>query len=274
MNNNNNEDKYQCGCGSVLKKTSKHTHEKTKKHLKFLGEPSSVSDDKYTCECGSVLKKTSKKTHEKSKKHLCFSGVKVPKSNEVLGYKCVCGSVLKKSSKCSHEKSKKHLNFISKCESVCEDESVCETPELKYRNVIKLGSKLLNDHNLNDWKFELDNAKTRAGVTKYVPKIISISRGFVIKAPDSEILNTILHEIAHALVGHSEGHNKVWKAKAIDIGCDGERCHQIEFTESKYVLCCSKCLTVVYKTLIKTKRISHPERYISNCCKAILVSKT
>ena len=41
---------------------------------------------------------------------------------------------------------------------------------------------------------------------------------------DDEVLDTILHEIAHALVGPQHGHDAVWRAKAREIGCTGERC--------------------------------------------------
>lgn len=37
------------------------------------------------------------------------------------------------------------------------------------------------------------------------------------------IENTILHEIAHAIVGASHHHDKVWKDCAQRIGCDGSR---------------------------------------------------
>jgi hypothetical protein len=39
-----------------------------------------------------------------------------------------------------------------------------------------------------------------------------------------EIVDTILHEIAHALVGPRHGHDTVWKAKCTDIGARPERC--------------------------------------------------
>ncbi len=35
---------------------------------------------------------------------------------------------------------------------------------------------------------------------------------------------TILHEIAHALVGPGHGHDSVWRTQALKIGCTGSRC--------------------------------------------------
>jgi hypothetical protein len=42
--------------------------------------------------------------------------------------------------------------------------------------------------------------------------------------PIPKTRDTILHEIAHALTpGHN--HDSVWRAKSIEIGCDGKRCY-------------------------------------------------
>lgn len=37
------------------------------------------------------------------------------------------------------------------------------------------------------------------------------------------VMDTILHEIAHALVGRGHGHDYVWKSKAREIGCNAKR---------------------------------------------------
>ena len=60
-----------------------------------------------------------------------------------------------------------------------------------------------------------------------------------------EIKNTILHEIAHALVGSQHGHSQIWRKKAREIGCDASRCHHIVFSKPKYILTCNnKCFEV------------------------------
>jgi predicted RNA-binding Zn-ribbon protein involved in translation (DUF1610 family) len=53
-----------------------------------------------------------------------------------------------------------------------------------------------------------------------------------------------LHEIAHALVGPGYGHCWVWKRKALEIGCNGKRCHSKEDTilvESTLIANCPNC---------------------------------
>ena len=72
------------------------------------------------------------------------------------------------------------------------------------------------------WSFRFNTNKTRAGVCKFRPKRIEISVHHF-ASPMVSIQNTINHEIAHALVGYGHGHNHVWRSKAIELGCDGQR---------------------------------------------------
>ena len=73
------------------------------------------------------------------------------------------------------------------------------------------------------WTFGFNNNKRRLGVCKWHKKRLELSNFYVDQAPMSKLKNTVLHEIAHALTPY-HGHDKVWKAKAIEIGCNGERC--------------------------------------------------
>ena len=47
---------------------------------------------------------------------------------------------------------------------------------------------------------------------------ISLQINYCITQDIEEIRNTILHEIAHALVGNENVHNLVWKKKALELG--------------------------------------------------------
>ena len=68
------------------------------------------------------------------------------------------------------------------------------------------------------WVFEWDNAKSRMGCSKYTKKIISMSKPLAQVNSDEENVDTLLHEIAHALCPFP-GHNKVWQNLCLDIGC-------------------------------------------------------
>ena len=111
-----------------------------------------------------------------------------------------------------------------------------------FQNFLKLARSEMNKHGLIDWDLDLDYAKVRAGACFFNEKKISFSRNFIKKSSHEDINDTILHEIAHALVGPKHGHNKVWKEMALKLGCSAQRCHTLEFSEYKWVrFCVNEC---------------------------------
>lgn len=112
---------------------------------------------------------------------------------------------------------------------------------MTHHNVTQLAKMLLTQSGLaaQGWTFRLNNNRSRLGVCRYRGKSIELSV-FHLTSPDKEIMNTLLHEIAHALVGPGHGHGPVWKRKAIEIGCTGERCGKME-APAKYTGTCVKC---------------------------------
>lgn len=99
---------------------------------------------------------------------------------------------------------------------------------------------LMADHGLIDtgWKFKFDSAKRRFGCCNYTRKTISLSLPLNLIRTEEMIMNTMLHEIAHALVGYNAGHGPVWKAKAMAIGCNGDRCSSDVSLPKKWVGTC------------------------------------
>ena len=104
----------------------------------------------------------------------------------------------------------------------------------------QMAIELINQHGLIDkgWYFEFDSAVRRAGCCHYGEKKITLSTTLTEIRDEANVRNTILHEIAHALVGHGNGHNRKWKAKAVEIGCDGQRCYSDVRMEGKYKITC------------------------------------
>jgi predicted SprT family Zn-dependent metalloprotease len=89
---------------------------------------------------------------------------------------------------------------------------------------LAIGRSLLREHGLDGWRIVADGAKTRAGVCRFGRRQIGISAPLTALHDEAEVRDTILHEIAHALVGPRHGHDAVWRAKAVEIGSSGERC--------------------------------------------------
>ena len=88
----------------------------------------------------------------------------------------------------------------------------------------RLGRRLLAEHGLGEWTIVFGQAKRQAGLCKPGAKEIKLSAPLTSIHPEAEVRDTLLHEIAHALVGTQHGHDDVWRATALRIGCSGLRC--------------------------------------------------
>ena len=55
-------------------------------------------------------------------------------------------------------------------------------------------------------------------------KRIELSEHYVARNDRAHVVDTILHEIAHALVGTQHGHDTVWKAMCVTLGCQPRAC--------------------------------------------------
>ena len=84
--------------------------------------------------------------------------------------------------------------------------------------------ELLTLHGLDGWTVGLDNAKTRAGACHFGAQTISLSRPLTRLRSPNQVRDTVLHEIAHALVGPAHGHDAVWRSAALAVGCTATRC--------------------------------------------------
>lgn len=103
---------------------------------------------------------------------------------------------------------------------------------------LELAASLMQAHGLAGWSVRLDHARRRAGQCDYRKREISLSRHYVRHADEAHIRDTILHEIAHALVGPRHGHDAVWRRKAREIGCTATRCHTLNFALEPWLMRC------------------------------------
>lgn len=87
---------------------------------------------------------------------------------------------------------------------------------------------LISLHLDETWTFGFDNAKRRAGLCDYARKRISVSRYLAARHDDDANHQTLLHEVAHALVGAAAGHGPAWKKAARELGYVGGTTHRLE----------------------------------------------
>lgn len=84
--------------------------------------------------------------------------------------------------------------------------------------VQKSTHELLEANGLKGWKVLFDRSLHRAGTCRYFEKEIVFSIHFMENAEPEERRNTILHEVAHAIAGHSAGHGEEWAAVHRSLG--------------------------------------------------------
>lgn len=105
--------------------------------------------------------------------------------------------------------------------------------------VRSLAEKALEEHGLSEWSFSWDRALRRAGACFYRARRISLSRHFVERNDEAAVLDTIRHEIAHALAWKHDretGHGAAWRRWCRTTGARPVRCYddQTDMPEPRY----------------------------------------
>ena len=108
--------------------------------------------------------------------------------------------------------------------------------------------KSIMDEYVPDWEFRWDRATSRFGCCHHNLKRVTLSKALTELNPWDEVKDTLLHEIAHALVGKKHGHDAVWKAKCREIGARPYRCYgsSVRRPVEKWKGVCPKCGKIVY----------------------------
>lgn len=110
-------------------------------------------------------------------------------------------------------------------------------------------NKLLNyykaaGHIDHSWMFAWTRGKRTLGLCKHLDKKICLSKHYVSTASKDHILDTIKHEIAHAIVGPGQNHNAKWKSACNITGANKKPCqaNDMDFLiEGKHIAECPIC---------------------------------
>jgi len=90
--------------------------------------------------------------------------------------------------------------------------------------LVELAAARMKEHGLSDWTFRVGRAKRRLGVCNYRAKRIEIAAFYAVNNTVESVLDTLLHEIAHAIAGPAAGHGPDWKAVAARLGATPRAC--------------------------------------------------
>jgi predicted SprT family Zn-dependent metalloprotease len=121
----------------------------------------------------------------------------------------------------------------------------------------QLARRLMRSHGVSSrWQFAFDGAIRRFGNCNYGRRQITLSAPLTLLNDESQVRDTILHEIAHALAPARAGHGPAWKAIARSIGCAPERCYgdDVVMPQRKYIGVCPTCAAKVSRN--RRKRLS------------------
>jgi predicted SprT family Zn-dependent metalloprotease len=133
-----------------------------------------------------------------------------------------------------------------------------------------LACTLMRQYGLHDWEFRFDHARRRFGSCRCQSKRITLSKPLTFLNPESQVRDTILHEIAHALTP-GDGHGQRWKAMCRQIGANPQRCYDEGEViapprdRPRYRMGCTRC-----GWWVERRRLSHRKLVCRQCRQAVV----
>lgn len=109
--------------------------------------------------------------------------------------------------------------------------------------ILELANKYRQMYGLRNWTMAINNRlRTTAGRCSRGQQRIELSGHVMREWPTDEVIDTILHEIAHALTPKDRGHGEEWRAKCVEIGAKPDRTYGNDLPVSKrFEGKCSRC---------------------------------
>lgn len=146
---------------------------------------------------------------------------------------------------------------------------------MKRTDAEQLALSLMRHWNCVGWDFKWSHGKRQMGSAvvrrnrstgEVISQELRLSRYLVDLNDETEVRETILHEIAHIKAGVHNGHNHVWKKWCRKVGAKPERCYnpsQLNLVEPNYLIDCAACDEVIGKRMRRVRDIS--KLYCKKC---------
>jgi len=147
------------------------------------------------------------------------------------------------------------------------------------QTAIDMTTELIKKHELSGWSVKIDRRpKGRLGQCRLYKREIGLTGWHVEGSEDNEVIDTILHELAHALAWvryGSRGHCAKWRAMCIELGAVPKaRSKRLETNKMrpsyKWSATCTACNTE-HKCHRITKK--YKDLYSCTCQKNININK-
>lgn len=114
--------------------------------------------------------------------------------------------------------------------------------KMKIKEAQNMARIIMDWNGLNGWTLEIGRGSRILGTCYHYRKLIRISKFYIENNDVKLVMNTLLHEIAHAYLGSGYGHGKEWKTYARSIGCTAQRVqHNVTIPEGKIKYACPCC---------------------------------
>lgn len=119
----------------------------------------------------------------------------------------------------------------------------------------------------SDWKFRFNRRVRDLGLCNYRKKTIYLSIYYIMEASDADVINTIKHEIAHALMPQGEGHGARWRALFLQMGGNGKRCTDVHIMTAKKPFWVISCANGCWETGYFWKKEPDKSRHHCATCR-------
>src|SRR3954452_2709962 len=111
-----------------------------------------------------------------------------------------------------------------------------------------IAAQEMKQHGLHGWTFGLAKTRRRLGVCKYRAKRIEIAEYYARHSPEGSVLDTLRHEIAHAIAGPAANPGPRWKAGAVRLVATPRACDaspETVMTPGDWQATCSSCEKII-----------------------------
>jgi len=123
-------------------------------------------------------------------------------------------------------------------------------------------SRCLHQHGFDGWDVVIDKAISRLGGCHVKKRYITLSSNHIANHPRERVLNTIRHEVAHAIAfrdHNARGHGHAWRAACQVTGADPtpDCTDDLGGAGYRYTALCNKCKAVFYRCRLTKRLLAH-----------------